>query len=128
MLIAVGSVHQAEVTDIEMSSMNLQRGNAWCLFCPSGKDRCLIEVARELAAQDSICRARGVERRVAQAEPIVVRAVRRRVAKAGEKRAPARTFCVREIECMRVVGEISSCKFFFHSKICMPHGDEPLFG
>lgn len=37
--------------------------------------------------------ARGVESMVAQSEPMVVRAVRRMVAYAGEKSAPARTFC-----------------------------------
>lgn len=36
--------------------------------------------------------ARGVDSKVAQAEPTIVRAVRRRVAYAGEKRAPERTF------------------------------------
>jgi hypothetical protein len=36
--------------------------------------------------------ARGVARRVAQADPSVVRVVRSSVARAGEKRAPARTF------------------------------------
>jgi len=36
---------------------------------------------------------RGVERRVAQREPRVVSRVRKRVARAGEKRAPAKTFC-----------------------------------
>lgn len=36
--------------------------------------------------------ARGVERSVAHAEPIVVSAVRIIVAKAGENRAPPRTF------------------------------------
>jgi len=34
----------------------------------------------------------GVERSVAQMEPRVVRKVRKRVARAGEKRAPAKTF------------------------------------
>ena len=38
--------------------------------------------------------ASGEERRVAQAEPTVVRDVRRMVAREGEKRAPARTFCL----------------------------------
>jgi len=36
--------------------------------------------------------ARGVERRVAHIEPMVVSAVSMIVAKAGENRAPARTF------------------------------------
>ena len=36
---------------------------------------------------------RGAESKVAHNEPIVVRDVRRRVANAGGKRAPARTFC-----------------------------------
>ena len=35
----------------------------------------------------------GAERRLAQREPTVVSAVRRRVASQGEKSAPARTFC-----------------------------------
>jgi len=35
---------------------------------------------------------RGVERRVAQAEPTVVRVIRRMVAYIGENRAPPRTF------------------------------------
>jgi len=34
----------------------------------------------------------GVERSVAQREPRVVSRVRKRVARAGEKRAPAKTF------------------------------------
>jgi hypothetical protein len=37
--------------------------------------------------------ARGLERRVAHIEPIVVNVVNRRVASAGWKSAPARTFC-----------------------------------
>jgi hypothetical protein len=36
--------------------------------------------------------ARGFDKRVAQTEPIVVKAVKRTVARAGEKRTPARTF------------------------------------
>lgn len=37
--------------------------------------------------------ASGLERSVAQVDPMVVRRVRRRVAYAGENKAPARTFC-----------------------------------
>lgn len=40
--------------------------------------------------------ARGAERRVAQADPIIVSAERRSTANGGEKRAPARTFYERE--------------------------------
>lgn len=36
--------------------------------------------------------ARGVARRVAHAEPVVVRTVRKSVARAGENKAPASTF------------------------------------
>lgn len=37
--------------------------------------------------------ARGAERRVEQAEPIMVRKDRRTTARTGENKAPARTFC-----------------------------------
>jgi hypothetical protein len=40
--------------------------------------------------------ARGVASNVEQAEPTMVRAVRRTVAYAGEKRAPETTFCGEE--------------------------------
>jgi len=40
----------------------------------------------------------GVERSVAQREPRVVSRVRKRVARAGEKRAPAKTFFRKKCE------------------------------
>jgi hypothetical protein len=45
--------------------------------------------------------ARGEARRVAQAEPMVVREVRRMVAREGENRAPARTFCFGTVMAIR---------------------------
>lgn len=56
---------------------------------PSSADRVMASTRGNTPTRNG---ARGAESRLAQIEPIVVRVVRRRVAKNGEKRAPARTF------------------------------------